>query len=93
VLEGISLGMVRDLAHHLRLPFVRRPIAVDEALAASECFLTTTPSCLLPVAKLNGQPIGNGSPGPIYRRLLRAWSDAVSVDLRAQAQRAAEAQG
>ena len=82
VLEGVSLGMVRDLADNLRVSFTRRPITVDEALTASECFLTSTPSCLLPVVKLNGQRIGDGEPGPVYRDLLRAWSDAVGIDVR-----------
>jgi branched-subunit amino acid aminotransferase/4-amino-4-deoxychorismate lyase len=81
VLEGVSLGMVRDLAHELGTPFVRRPITVDEALGASESFLTSTPSCLLPVVKLNGQRIGDGDPGPVYQELLRAWSAAVGTDV------------
>uniref|UniRef100_A0A7C4QMC4 branched-chain-amino-acid transaminase n=1 Tax=Schlesneria paludicola TaxID=360056 RepID=A0A7C4QMC4_9PLAN len=82
VLEGVSLGMVRDLAAELNIPFVRRPIPVAEALAATECLLTSTPSCLLPVVALNQHRIGDGRPGPIYRRLLSAWSAAVGKDVR-----------
>jgi len=81
VLEGVSLGMGRDLAAQLRIPFARRPITVKEALTASECFLTSTPWSILPVVKLNRHLIGDGFPGPIYRHLLRAWSEAVGTNV------------
>jgi branched-chain amino acid aminotransferase len=91
VLEGVSLGMVRDLCAELGLPFVRRPITVPEAWTASECFLTSTPSCVLPAVRLNGQAIGDGRPGPIFAKLLNAWSAVVGVDLRGEVRGAAPA--
>lgn len=87
VLEGVSLQMVAELARDLSIPFVRRDLTVADAARASECFVTSTPPCLLPVASLNGVPIGDGRPGPIYRHLLAAWSAAVGVDIRGQMQR------
>lgn len=82
VLEGVSLGMVRDLAAELNIPFERRPLTLAETLTATECFLTSTPSCLLPVVAINQHPIGDGRPGLVYHQLLAAWSAAVGQDLR-----------
>jgi branched-chain amino acid aminotransferase len=36
------------------------------------------------VTKINGTTIGGGRPGPVYRRLLAAWSQKVGVDIERQ---------
>jgi branched-chain amino acid aminotransferase len=51
---------------------------------ASEAFLASTPYCLLPVTRINGVPIADGQAGPIYRRLLKAWSELVGLDIAGQ---------
>lgn len=87
VLEGVSLGMVADICAAHQLPFLRERVTRDDLLTASEAFLTSTPTGLLPVTVVDHQPIGTGEPGPVTRRLLAAWSKAVGVDLRQQMRR------
>ena len=36
---------------------------------ADEAWLPTTPYCLGPVTSFNGRPIGDGRPGPMWRRV------------------------
>ena len=43
----------------------------------SELFLTGTTSEVLPVVRVDGQPIADGKPGPITRRLQEAYREAV----------------
>jgi branched-chain amino acid aminotransferase len=50
-------------------------------------FLTSTPLCLLPVTQFNNHPIANGEPGSVFKRLLKAWSELVGVDIAGQAER------
>jgi hypothetical protein len=57
---------------------------------ADEVLLTSTPLCLLPVTRLNRRPIGPGRPGPVYQRLLAAWSDRAGIDIAAQAEHFAQ---
>jgi branched-chain amino acid aminotransferase len=40
----------------------------------------------MPATRINGQPIGDGKPGPVHRRLLAAWSEEVGLDIGAQIQ-------
>jgi branched-subunit amino acid aminotransferase/4-amino-4-deoxychorismate lyase len=84
ILPGISREMVRALAGALHIPFVERGFFLDEALHADEAFTTSTPYCLMPVTRINGVAIGSGRPGPLFRRLLTAWSAAVGLDIGAQ---------
>lgn len=87
VLEGISLGMVRDLASTLSFGWERRRLEPSDLQQADEVWLTTTPAGVLPAVSLNGHPIGAGTPGPQFARLVTAWSAAVGVDIAAQCQR------
>jgi branched-chain amino acid aminotransferase len=41
--------------------------------------------CLQPIVRVDGKAIGAGLSGPIYRRLLAAWSKEVGVDIPNQA--------
>lgn len=84
-LAGISLGHLRTLARTEGLRFCETPLTLDDVAAAEEILLTSTPNCLLPVTRLDGVAIGNGRPGPLFGRLLSAWSRDVGLDIAAQA--------
>jgi branched-subunit amino acid aminotransferase/4-amino-4-deoxychorismate lyase len=88
-LPGTSRAMVIELAGKLGVPFVERDLQVYHAMNADEAFLTSTPYCLMPVTKINGVAIGNGTPGPLARRLLAAWSKEVGLDIEMQIQEGA----
>ena len=75
---------MRELAGELGIRYEPRDLDVYDALNSDEAFTSSTPYCLLPVTKLNGRPLGDGRPGPVFRRLLEAWSARVGVDLAAQ---------
>jgi branched-subunit amino acid aminotransferase/4-amino-4-deoxychorismate lyase len=67
------------------LSFSETPLTRTDVAAADEILLTSTPNCLLPVTRFDGLPIGGGRPGPLFGRLLAAWSRDVGLDIAAQA--------
>jgi branched-subunit amino acid aminotransferase/4-amino-4-deoxychorismate lyase len=87
ILAGVSLGVVHELAGQIGVPLVTRPLSVAELRAAGEAMLTSTSVCVLPIVECDGRAIGGGTPGPIYRRMLTAWSDLVGLDVAEQARR------
>lgn len=84
ILPGISRATVIELAGQLGIPFVERDLQLSHAINADEALLTSTPYCLMPVTKINGLPISDGKPGPVFRRLLDAWSQLVGIDIERQ---------
>jgi branched-subunit amino acid aminotransferase/4-amino-4-deoxychorismate lyase len=82
ILNGVSLLVVEELCRGLAIPFVERSIAPADCRRASEALLSSTPYCVAGVAEIDGQPIP--WPGPVFRRLLDAWSGAVGVDIARQ---------
>jgi branched-subunit amino acid aminotransferase/4-amino-4-deoxychorismate lyase len=83
-LPGISRATVIELAGELGIRFTERDIAVSEALSADEALLSSTSYCLMPVTKINDTTISEGQPGPVYHRLLAAWSQRVGLDIERQ---------
>ena len=84
ILRGISREYVFELARRLDVECLERDIEIYDVVNAREAFMTGTPFCMLPVTGINGQPIGDGRPGTMTRRLLEAWSERVGVDIVAQ---------
>lgn len=88
VLGGISLRVVEELCGQLGIRFEERPLGVYDCLTADEALLTSTPYCLAGVSRING--VALPWPGPLWQRLLAAWSDLVGIDIRSQIEDAAE---
>ena len=76
VLAGIRYGLLERLCGDSGTPFELRRIKRDEVFGADELLLSSATKEVLPVVTLDGQPIGNGRPGPIYQKLYAAYQDA-----------------
>jgi D-alanine transaminase len=63
ILAGITRDVVMQLAFELGMPVDERPFTVSDAISADECFMTSATSFVLPVTRIDGRTIGNGSPG------------------------------
>ena len=80
ILWGISLQTVKELVEEMGIPFVEEDILIYDVVNADEAWVTTTPYCLAPVVKFNGQQIGNGE-NPLFHKVLKAWGERVGKDL------------
>lgn len=90
VLPGVSVAVLRELANAAGAPFLERDMTVEDFGAADEIWIASTSICLLPVVRCDGQPIGDGRPGPMYTRMLGAWDELVGLDIAEQARRRAQ---
>ncbi len=79
ILNGVSLLVVEELCQGLDIPFVERPLTLDDCRGASEALLTCTSYCVAGASSLDGQPVP--WPGPVLRSLLDAWSERVGLDV------------
>ena len=65
----MTRNAVVDLAAREGIKIVERPFTADEAKAAPEAFLTSTTSFIMPVVRIDGDPVADGHPGALTRRL------------------------
>lgn len=76
VLEGIRYGLLEQLCGQAGVPFELRRVAREEVLSADEILLTSATKEILPCTRLDGRPVGNGRPGPIYEKLFAGYQQA-----------------
>ena len=77
ILNGITRLALARLLAAAGIAWRERPFSVAEAKAAREAFLTSSTSAVLPVTRIDDQPVGDGRPGPITRRLREHFLAAV----------------
>ncbi|MBH2009139.1 MAG: aminotransferase class IV [Xanthomonadaceae bacterium] len=76
VLEGIRYGLIEEICRAAGIEFELRRISRAEVLAADELLLSSATKEILPITLLDGQPVSNGQPGPIYAKLYAAYQQA-----------------
>jgi len=69
ILRGVTRTVLMEFLAKNKLRFTERPFTVDEAKGAAEAFVTSATNYVMPVVQLDGQPIGDGKPGPVTLRL------------------------
>lgn len=84
ILWGVTLENVQRLAAKLELKFVERDFQLHDVVNAEEAWLCTTPYFLAPAVKVNGLPIETGQPGPVWKRLMDAFSAEIGFDVLEQ---------
>ena len=86
ILEGISRRTVIELAGEMGVPVIERDVTLFDVYGADEAFWTTSSYCMLPCSRVNHVAFPK-CPGPIFDRIIRAWSERVGVDITAQARK------
>ncbi len=79
ILGGITRILILELARDLRVRVDETAASLDEFRAADEVFLSSTTIGALPIASIDGSPVGEGSPGPITRALMAAFDARVAL--------------
>ena len=73
VLEGVTRRTVMELAAEREIPLETRKVPAREVREADEVFVTSTAGGVIPVTRLDGEPVGEGAPGPVTLRLREAY--------------------
>jgi D-alanine transaminase len=76
ILQGIRYGLLESLARGEGLPFELRPVSRAEVEGADELLLSSATKEVVPITRLDGRPVGDGLPGPVFRRLHAAYQRA-----------------
>lgn len=69
ILPGCTRAAVLALAERDGVPLEERAFTVAEARAAREALLTSASNFVVPIVRIDGQPVGDGRPGPIAARM------------------------
>ncbi|HXU68389.1 MAG TPA: aminotransferase class IV [Polyangia bacterium] len=77
LLEGITRRKVMQLLDAEKIPWAEQALWPIDLQQAEEAFITSSVRGVVPVVRVDGQPLGDGKPGPITRRVMSAYDALV----------------
>jgi branched-chain amino acid aminotransferase len=77
--EGITRGAVLELAASAGIACRTGDYTLPELYTAEEAFVTGTMGGLVPVVRVDGRVIGDGTPGPVTKRLVALFADLTAA--------------
>jgi branched-chain amino acid aminotransferase len=77
--EGITRGAVLDLAASAGIASRTGDYTLPELYTADEVFVTGTMGGLAPVVRVDGRVIGDGTQGPVTKRLVALFADLTAT--------------
>ena len=89
ILAGITYDVVLELAQAAGLALEIRELAEAEVRAADEIWVTSSSKEVLAIVRLDGQPVGEGRPGPVFRRMYQLYQDFKKTVMRTGKEKAA----
>ncbi len=75
ILPGITYDVVVEIAQQLAMPLEFRDVREAEVRAADEIWVTSSSKEILAIVELDGKPVGEGKPGPLYRRAWQGYQE------------------
>jgi|TARA_R100000322_G_scaffold25934_3_gene16524 D-alanine transaminase len=73
ILHGITRHVILQAARSEGIEVVERPFTPQEAKSAREAFISASSAIIIPVIRIDGQAVGNASPGLVALRLREAY--------------------
>lgn len=81
-MNGVTRRKVIDLCRANHIPVFEKNYSFYEAYSADEAFLTGTFGAQTPVSEIDGKPIGDGTAGPVTRRIRELYRELVRSNTR-----------
>jgi len=73
ILSGITRRAVLKFANQAGYEVLEEAFTLKEVESASEAFITSASTFVLPVVNFDGKPIGDGTPGPVATELRKIY--------------------
>jgi D-alanine transaminase len=86
MLPGVTYDVVLELARQEGMTHAVRAISEAELRGAEEVWITSSTKEVLAVTRLDGVVVGDGRPGPVFRRMHAAYQDYKHAVMRGSGQ-------
>jgi len=82
LLPGVTRQAVLEIAEAQQMRAEEGNITLKQLLEADEAFLTNSLIEIMPLVEVDGNPAGNGTPGPVTQKLMRSYEELVKRELK-----------
>lgn len=82
MLTGITYDLVIELARQSNVPLTLGDVTETMLRSADEVWLSSSSKEILPIVTLDGQAVGNGEPGPMYKHMIQLYQNYKATVMR-----------
>jgi D-alanine transaminase len=75
ILPGITYDVVAEIAQGAGIALEFRDLSEAEVRAADEIFISSSSKEVLAIVQLDGRAVGEGRPGPVFKRVHKLYQD------------------
>jgi D-alanine transaminase len=80
ILSGITRDVLLDALRAAKVPVKERRLTLNELRSADEIWLTSSTREVLPVTRLDGDPVGSRKPGPLWKKAYALFQERKKKD-------------
>jgi D-alanine transaminase len=73
ILGGTTRSLVLELARQAGIDCIEEPVKSTRLRSADEVWLSSSSRGVVPVIEVDGHPVGNGDPGPVWRQMAQLF--------------------
>ena len=85
ILPGITYDVVTEIAQAGKIALEFRDISEAEVRGADEVWVTSSSKEILAIVTLDGKPVADGRPGPLFRRAFQLYQEFKAKVMRKEA--------
>jgi D-alanine transaminase len=85
ILPGITYDVVTEIAQAGKIPLEFRDISEAEVRGADEVWVTSSSKEILAIVALDGKPVADGRPGPLFKRAFQLYQEFKARVMRKEA--------
>ena len=89
ILPGITYDVIAEIAQAAGLPLEYRDVGEAEVRGADEIWVSSSSKEVLAIVTLDGRPVADGKPGPVFRRVHALYQEFKQKVMRAGKERQA----
>lgn len=73
ILGGITRDFILEVLQHQKIPYREANISEAELRQADEIWITSSIKEVLPITRLDNQPVGDGKTGPLWHKIIKLY--------------------
>jgi len=86
LLPGVTRLMIERIAAAHNIPLIEQEVTVEALNSADEIWLSSSTKEALPITSLNGQAVGSGKPGPVWKKIKAFYQEHKQAFIKEQSE-------